>query len=71
MPVTMVAGAEENIKITTEDDLARAGRWRAAATETRVGSGFAVHRFGPGDGVRLAGITIAHDQALIGHSDAD
>ena len=31
VPVTMVAGAEENIKITTEDDLARANRWLAAA----------------------------------------
>ena len=71
VPVTIVAGAEENIKITTEDDLARANRWLAAANETRVGQGFDVHRFGPGDGVRLAGITIAHDQALIGHSDAD
>jgi len=71
LPVTLVAGAEENIKITSEDDLARASRWLAAASETRVGSGFDVHRFGPGDSVRLAGVTIAHDQSLIGHSDAD
>jgi 2-C-methyl-D-erythritol 4-phosphate cytidylyltransferase/2-C-methyl-D-erythritol 2,4-cyclodiphosphate synthase len=71
MAVALVAGAVENIKITTEEDLARAGRWLAAASEARVGSGFDVHRFGPGDGVRLAGVTIAHDQALIGHSDAD
>ena len=69
--MALVAGAAENIKITTEDDLARAGRWLAAADETRVGSGFDVHRFGPGKGVRLAGITIEHDQSLIGHSDAD
>ena len=71
VPVALVAGAEENIKITTEDDLARASRWLAAARETHVGSGFDVHRFGSGDGVRLAGMTIAHDQGLIGHSDAD
>jgi 2-C-methyl-D-erythritol 4-phosphate cytidylyltransferase/2-C-methyl-D-erythritol 2,4-cyclodiphosphate synthase len=71
LPVTLVPGAEENIKITTEDDLFRAQRWLAAADETRVGSGFDVHRFGPGVSVRLAGVTIAHDQALIGHSDAD
>lgn len=71
MAVALVAGAVENIKITTEEDLLRAGRWLAAASEARVGSGFDVHRFGPGDGVRLAGVTIAHDQALIGHSDAD
>ena len=71
VPVTLVAGAEENIKITTEDDIGRASRWLMAASETRVGSGFDVHRFGPGDGVRLAGVTIAHNQSLIGHSDAD
>ncbi len=71
VPVAIVAGVEENIKITTEDDLARANRWLAAADETRVGAGFDVHRLGPGDGVRLAGMTIAHDQALTGHSDAD
>jgi 2-C-methyl-D-erythritol 4-phosphate cytidylyltransferase/2-C-methyl-D-erythritol 2,4-cyclodiphosphate synthase len=71
IPVSLVDGAEENIKITTEEDLARAGRWLAAANETRVGSGFDVHRFGPGDSVRLAGLSIPHDQSLIGHSDAD
>ncbi|NKB50222.1 MAG: bifunctional 2-C-methyl-D-erythritol 4-phosphate cytidylyltransferase/2-C-methyl-D-erythritol 2,4-cyclodiphosphate synthase [Alphaproteobacteria bacterium] len=71
LPVALVAGAAENIKITTENDLFRAQRWLVAAHETRVGSGFDVHRFGPGDGVRLAGVSIAHDQALIGHSDAD
>ena len=43
----------------------------AGAGETRVGSGFDVHRFGAGDRVRLAGITIPHAQALVGHSDAD
>ena len=71
IPVALVDGAEENIKITSEDDLARAGRWLAAAAETRVGSGFDVHRFGPGDEVRLAGVSILHDRSLIGHSDAD
>ncbi len=71
IPVTLVDGAEENIKITSEDDLTRVGRWLAAASETCVGSGFDVHRFGPGDNVRLAGVSIPHDQSLIGHSDAD
>jgi 2-C-methyl-D-erythritol 4-phosphate cytidylyltransferase/2-C-methyl-D-erythritol 2,4-cyclodiphosphate synthase len=71
IPVSQVDGAEENIKITSEDDLMRAGRWLAAENETRVGSGFDVHRLGPGEGVRLAGITIPYDQGLIGHSDSD
>ncbi len=71
IPIKIVAGAEENVKITTEDDLRRVDRWIGSASETRVGSGFDVHRFGPGDSVRLAGIDIAHNQSLLGHSDAD
>lgn len=67
----MVSGMEENIKITTEDDLARVNRWLSGASETRVGSGFDVHRFGPGNGVKLAGVSITHNQSLVGHSDAD
>ncbi len=38
---------------------------------TRVGQGFDVHRWGPGSSVWLCGVEIAHDQTLIGHSDAD
>jgi 2-C-methyl-D-erythritol 4-phosphate cytidylyltransferase/2-C-methyl-D-erythritol 2,4-cyclodiphosphate synthase len=37
----------------------------------RVGSGFDVHAFGPGDHVTLCGVRIAHDRSLVGHSDAD
>lgn len=38
---------------------------------TRVGSGFDVHRWGPGASVWLCGVEIEHDMTLIGHSDAD
>ncbi|SHH21375.1 2-C-methyl-D-erythritol 2,4-cyclodiphosphate synthase [Marivita hallyeonensis] len=37
----------------------------------RLGNGYDVHRFGPGDHVILCGVKIPHDQALMGHSDAD
>ena len=37
----------------------------------RIGTGYDVHRLGPGDHVMLCGVNIPHDQALIGHSDAD
>ena len=37
----------------------------------RIGSGFDVHRFGPGDRVRLGGVTIPHTQGLVAHSDGD
>jgi 2-C-methyl-D-erythritol 2,4-cyclodiphosphate synthase len=37
----------------------------------RVGQGFDVHRFGPGDHVMLGGIRIPHDQGVEAHSDGD
>lgn len=69
--VVTVAGAESNIKITHDEDLARAAAWLRGGAEIRVGSGFDVHAFGPGDCVRLGGVDIPHDRALAGHSDAD
>ena len=39
--------------------------------EIRLGNGFDVHKFGPGDHVVLCGVRVAHDQGLVGHSDAD
>jgi len=71
LAVAVVAGAEENVKITTEDDLRRASEWLAATGETRVGTGFDVHRFGSGDHVTICGVRVPHDRALEGHSDAD
>lgn len=37
----------------------------------RIGHGFDVHRFGPGDHVVLGGVRIAHEQGLVAHSDGD
>jgi 2-C-methyl-D-erythritol 2,4-cyclodiphosphate synthase len=37
----------------------------------RVGNGFDVHAFGPGDRVTLCGVDIVHENGLVGHSDAD
>ena len=72
MTVSLVPGAEDNFKITTQGDLRRAERMAAAMTgETRIGTGFDVHPFGEGDKVILCGVEIPHDQALEGHSDAD
>lgn len=71
MAVTIVAGDEHNIKITTGEDFSRGERWLNAGSETRVGFGFDVHRFGLGNHVMLGGVAIAHDQGLLGHSDAD
>ena len=37
----------------------------------RVGSGFDVHAFGPGDHVMLGGVRIAHAAGVRAHSDGD
>lgn len=37
----------------------------------RVGSGFDVHAFGPGDHVMLGGIRVPHAAGVVAHSDGD
>jgi 2-C-methyl-D-erythritol 2,4-cyclodiphosphate synthase len=37
----------------------------------RVGCGFDVHAFGPGDFVMLGGVRIAHTRGVVAHSDGD
>ncbi len=74
--VALIAGLEDNLKITTQADLARAERMiRAQLSDIRTGQGFDAHRFAadaPEDGtIKLGGIAISHDRALAGHSDAD
>lgn len=70
--VRLVTGERENFKITTAADLARAHRLvEGQMAETRVGQGFDVHRFRPGDHVWLCGVRVPHDRGLEGHSDAD
>lgn len=71
LTVQLVEGAESLFKITTEADLMRAESMMASRMEPRVGTGFDVHRLGPGESITLCGIEIAHDRTLIGHSDAD
>ncbi|WP_299961888.1 2-C-methyl-D-erythritol 2,4-cyclodiphosphate synthase [uncultured Roseobacter sp.] len=39
--------------------------------DIRLGNGFDVHAFGPGDHVVLCGVKVPHDRGLVGHSDAD
>ncbi len=39
--------------------------------DIRLGNGFDVHAFGPGDHVVLCGVSIPHTHGLVGHSDAD
>lgn len=37
----------------------------------RIGIGYDVHAFGPGDHVVLGGVRIAHGQGVVAHSDGD
>ncbi|MDO5614162.1 MAG: bifunctional 2-C-methyl-D-erythritol 4-phosphate cytidylyltransferase/2-C-methyl-D-erythritol 2,4-cyclodiphosphate synthase [Paracoccus sp. (in: a-proteobacteria)] len=71
IPVTITPGSEDNLKITYPADFARAERILGAAMDVRLGNGFDVHALGPGDHVWLCGVKIAHNQGLVGHSDAD
>jgi len=68
----IVMGSEANLKITTEDDLAAAERLIAARQgDIRIGQGFDVHPFGPGDSLMVCGVAIPHSAGVVGHSDAD
>ncbi|WP_224814869.1 bifunctional 2-C-methyl-D-erythritol 4-phosphate cytidylyltransferase/2-C-methyl-D-erythritol 2,4-cyclodiphosphate synthase [Hasllibacter sp. MH4015] len=70
--VAIVPGDEANLKITGPEDFARAqALLRGDKMDIRVGNGFDVHRFGPGDHVMLCGVAVPHTRGLQGHSDAD
>ena len=73
LTVALTPGDTRNIKITHPEDFARAERLLGGGQqmETRIGSGFDVHPFEPGDAVWLGGVQIAHTHKLQGHSDAD
>ena len=71
IPVAITPGSEDNLKITFPADFARAERILGTAMDIRLGNGYDVHAFGPGDHVWLCGVQVAHDKGLVGHSDAD
>jgi 2-C-methyl-D-erythritol 4-phosphate cytidylyltransferase / 2-C-methyl-D-erythritol 2,4-cyclodiphosphate synthase len=71
LAVALVAGDEDNLKITEPVDLARAERLLGAAARTCTGLGFDVHRLAPGDGLVLLGVRVPCPLRLLGHSDAD
>lgn len=67
--VRLIEGDPRLMKLTYPEDFAMAEA--LLPRQIRVGTGFDVHRWGPGEAVWLCGVEIPHDQALIGHSDAD
>ncbi len=79
IPVVLVAGAPDNMKITQAEDFGMAEilLHRKDKTESqsmweyRSGQGYDVHAFEPGNAAILCGVSIPHSAKLKGHSDAD
>lgn len=79
-PVAITVGDYANIKITTKEDLqayqgTQTGHENYEGTnnsmESRIGTGFDVHRLVEGRDLILGGVKIPFDRGLLGHSDAD
>jgi 2-C-methyl-D-erythritol 4-phosphate cytidylyltransferase/2-C-methyl-D-erythritol 2,4-cyclodiphosphate synthase len=69
--VAIVAGSEDNIKLTFAEDLLRLERIMTAQMFPRVGTGFDVHVLQAGRPLVLCGVTVPYELGLAGHSDAD
>jgi len=78
----LVPGSTANLKVTTAQDLVVAAAILTAARgepahdsnkeqAMRIGSGFDVHTFGPGDFVMLGGVRVPYGRGVIAHSDGD
>lgn len=82
--VKMVLGSTDNIKITHPEDLLMAQfilqkrSYQLSAKQHvfdqpsfKIGHGYDVHAFQPGDFLILGGVRIPHDRAILAHSDGD
>jgi 2-C-methyl-D-erythritol 4-phosphate cytidylyltransferase / 2-C-methyl-D-erythritol 2,4-cyclodiphosphate synthase len=74
IPVAIVEGSPNNIKITTPEDLIFAERLFAEMNPQstfRIGLGNDIHRLVAGRKLILGGVEIPYEKGLLGHSDAD
>ncbi|TPL51273.1 bifunctional 2-C-methyl-D-erythritol 4-phosphate cytidylyltransferase/2-C-methyl-D-erythritol 2,4-cyclodiphosphate synthase [Mesorhizobium sp. B2-4-6] len=75
IPVKIVPGSPDNVKLTWARDIALADQRLLSAQQRfpdiRTGNGYDVHAFEPGDRVTLCGVAIPYERKLSGHSDAD
>jgi len=72
IPVHVVPGDPDNLKVTVPADLARAVDLLGGADAARrTGIGQDAHSFGPGEPLRLGGLDIPGAPRLHGHSDGD
>lgn len=69
----LIEGRADNLKVTRPEDLALAEFYLTRGSERvmRIGHGFDVHAFGPGEFITLGGVRIPHTHGLIAHSDGD
>ena len=72
IPVHVIDGEPDNIKVTLPTDLARAAAaLQGSGGRTRTGIGHDSHPFGPGTPLVLGGVRIEGAPRLHGHSDGD
>ncbi|RVD59086.1 bifunctional 2-C-methyl-D-erythritol 4-phosphate cytidylyltransferase/2-C-methyl-D-erythritol 2,4-cyclodiphosphate synthase [Mesorhizobium sp. M2D.F.Ca.ET.185.01.1.1] len=74
IPVKIVPGSPDNVKLTWARDIALADQRLSSAQrfpDIRTGNGYDVHALEPGDHVTLCGVAIPYERKLSGHSDAD
>lgn len=69
--IALVPGQERLAKLTYSEDFERMEKLLAPTGYPRIGTGFDVHEFEPGEAVILCGLAIPHTAKLKGHSDAD
>ena len=70
--VHVFEGEAANMKVTSPEDMVAAeARLIRECPDVRMGQGYDVHAFGPGDHVWLGGLKVPHVKGLLGHSDAD
>ena len=71
VPVAIVPGDPDNIKVTLPEDLRLARRLAGEAGTARVTLGIDSHPFGSEDGLHLGGLLVEGAPRLHGHSDGD
>ncbi len=75
VPVRLVEGSYDNLKLTTPEDIDAAEavlrRRSGNVPAMRIGHGYDVHQLVPGRKLILGGEMVPHETGLLGHSDAD
>jgi 2-C-methyl-D-erythritol 2,4-cyclodiphosphate synthase len=71
VPVHVVPGDPDNLKVTLPGDLRRAAAALLGVRVVRTGIGHDSHPFGPATPLALGGVEIAGGPRLHGHSDGD